>query len=270
VHFPIPPPDPENSENDPRIRETQKLYRLVYRTSPDLAAAHPMAATLPEECWYFLDRSFVRVLAALYCRVPGYREWITSLPNDRIEGAYRFHRKQLQILQWRYPEGRWLLKSPVHGVFIRAFDAVYPDATYIVCHREPREVVPSTCSLMAARGSAHYDEIDLGELAGVVKTFLIRATNRFMAARKEMGEDRFFDVSFAALTRDPLETVQGVYDFLGLELAPEVRNRMIRFLAQQTRGQHRQHRYRAGDFGLDPDELDRDFRDYRSRFAEVL
>lgn len=269
VHFPVPPPSPDDDDRDPRIRKTEKLYQLMNRTSPDLAAAHPMEATLPEECWYFLDRSFVRVLAALYFRVPAYREWINALPNGRVESAYRFHRKQVQILQWRYPEGRWLLKSPVHGVFIQAFDAVYPDATYIVCHREPREVVPSTCSLLAAHGSAHYDEMDLRELAGVVKTFLLRATSRFMEARETMEESRFLDVSFRSLQRDPLGAAQRVYDFLGLELVPDVRSRMIRFLAQQPRGRHRQHRYRAEDFGLDPDALDRDFRAYRDRFIEA-
>jgi len=270
IHFPTPPPTPGNREGDPRIRQTEKMYRLIYRTAPDLAAAHPMEATLPEECWYLLDRSFIRVLAALYCRIPAYREWVTSLPNDRVEKGYLFHRKQLQILQWRFPEGRWLLKSPVHGVFLQSVDAVYPDATYIVCHREPREVVPSACSLFAARGGAYYSEIDLEDLAEVVKQFLVRSTSRFMEARDGMEEGRFFDVSFRNLVKDPLRTVHGIYDFLGMELTPEVRSRMIRFLAVQPRGTHRKHRYDPEQFGLHGQEMDRAFAAYRSRFSAVL
>lgn len=270
IYFPVPPPDPKTYEEDPRIAETSSFYKLVFKTSPALAVAHPMEAEWPEECWYLLDRSFIRVLPGVYFDVPGYREWLLSRSREELEPAYRYHKKQIQILQWRFPQVQWLLKSPIHGVLLGAFHAVYPDARYIFCHRDPVKTVPSACSLVAARRAAFYSTLDLNEIGATVLAFVAEGTRRGLEARRLMEPEQFLDVSFSELVTDPLGKAREIYEWLGEDLPPEAEAEMRRFLEAQKSGRHVGHRYGLEQFGLDPKTVERTFEFYRDEVGEYL
>ena len=270
LYFPTPPPNPATDADDPRISRTKKLYRTVYKTCPGMNVAHPMEALLPEECWHLLDRSFVRPLLTLYNDIPDYTEWLLSRsPADSAED-YRYYKTQLQILQWHYAEPRWILKSPVHGLFLGAFHAVFPDLTCIHCHRDPAEVLPSLCSLVAARQSAFYDPIDFRRLRDNVLHLFKTQLHRVIEAREHIGNDRFFDLSFKVLMKAPLVTVSDLYRRLGLELTPGVISRMHDFIAAQKSGDHTRHRYTLEQFGFDRAKIERSFAPYRERFSEFI
>ena len=64
-----------------------------------------------------------------------------------MEPAYRYHRRVLKLLQWRCPPDRWWLKTPAHMLSIDALDAVYPDARFVMTHRDVGKVLPSVCAL---------------------------------------------------------------------------------------------------------------------------
>ena len=65
--------------------------------------------------------------------VPSYTEWLLQCD---MEPAYRYHRRVLKLLQWRCPPDRWWLKTPAHMLSIDALDAVYPDARFVMTHRD--------------------------------------------------------------------------------------------------------------------------------------
>ena len=52
-----------------------------------------------------------------------------------------------KLLQWRCPPDRWWLKTPAHMLSIDALDAVYPDARFVMTHRDVAKVLPSVCAL---------------------------------------------------------------------------------------------------------------------------
>ena len=54
---------------------------------------------------------------------------------------------------------------------------------------------------------------------------------------------------------------------LGLELTEETRVKMDRFRGANPKDKRGVHRYRAEDFGLDPERLDRDFASYRDYYG---
>ena len=270
LYFPTPPPNPATDMEDPRVSRTRKLYQTVYKTCPGLEVAHPMEATLPEECWHLLDRSFVRPLLALYNDIPGYTEWLLSRPPADLADDYRYYKTQLQILQWHFSEPRWILKSPVHGFFLDAYHAVFPDVTCIHCHRDPVEVLPSLCSLVAARQSAFYDAIDFRQVRDNVLYLFKTQLNRVLEARAHIGTDRFFDLSFTAVMKAPLETVADLYRRLGLELTPEVKSWMQDFITTPKIGDHTRHRYTLEQFGFDQATIERAFAPYREQFSEFI
>jgi hypothetical protein len=270
VHHPTPPPQPRRCGDDPRIGVTEKQYRMVFKVSPLLEHAHPMEARLPEECWHLLDRTFIRPWPALYHDVPLYREWLSSRTGADLAEAYAYHKKQLQILQWRFLQPRWLMKSPIHGLMLRAFHATYPDARYIFCHRDPMEIVPSLCSLAAARKQAFFHRIDLFALGKDVLEFAAEGIDAAMKARAHIPSERCLDLSYRNLIRDPIASVRGVYRWLDLELTDEVRTRMERFLVEQRLGKHLGHSYSAAEYGLAPRAINDALEGYRIRYRVFL
>ena len=86
-------------------------------------------------------------------------------------------------------------------------------------------------------------------------------------ARETGLADRFVDVQFGELVRDPLGLVQRIYTHFGLALGDEARARMERFVRENPREKHGVHRYRLEDFGLDPVEERRRFSAYSERFG---
>ena len=61
-------------------------------------------------------------------------------PQTDHAPVYRWHEKVLQLLQSGGVRGRWQLKSPQHALALEALVAQYPDARFIVTHRDPGDV----------------------------------------------------------------------------------------------------------------------------------
>lgn len=80
------------------------------------------------------------------------------------------------------------------------------------------------------------------------------------------GQDHH--VQFMEFMADPLATIAGIYDHLGLDLTGETQRRMRAFLdAHPGDGSGAGTRYRFADTGLDAGELRERARPYQERFG---
>ena len=176
----------------------------------------------------------------------------------------------LRLLQSGGVRGRWQLKSPHHSIALEALTARYPDARFIVTHRDPATCVASTASLARefARTFAHPgDSAQFGELWAEL---LVAMADGIVQFRRDHGDDRFVDVPYSELTTDPLVTMRRIYEQLGesLDGAVEAAVRAHVEVAVQHRFGH--HEYQVDDFVVDRASLDERFAPYRERFAEEL
>merc|ERR1712039_862726 len=82
--------------------------------------------------------------------IPSYSDWWQQIRTHTP--AYQYIRRSLQVIQW-YRGGsqgkRWLLKSPQNSEQIQAIMEVFPDARFIVTHRNPVHVMRSMLGLGA-------------------------------------------------------------------------------------------------------------------------
>ena len=69
---------------------------------------------------------------------------------------YAYLKTVLQILQWRRPGERWVLKSPQHLEQLGPLLATFPDATVVVTHRDPVSVVQSAATMMTYAARMNY------------------------------------------------------------------------------------------------------------------
>jgi len=199
--------------------------------------------------------------------VYGYHAWWRAAD---MTPTYAYHRRVALVLQSRRPPDLWLFKAPHHNFHLDAIVASYPDARFVMTHRDPARSVPSWASIVSAIFPAPNGERDLHRLGREVSEHLRVGVENAIAARTRLGEDRFFDVYHRELIADPMSTVRGVYEFLDLELRPEVERSLREWQGANRSGAHGTHRYTAEQFGLSTAQLRSDYDFYIRRFDVTL
>jgi hypothetical protein len=183
--------------------------------------------------------------------------------------AYRLHRRFLQLLQWKCPGERWVLKSPAHLWALDALLDAYPDARIVQTHRDPVRVLSSVSSLCATLRGLASDEADLQEIARHWTGLTADGLSRAMAVRQRgaLPDERVVDVRFADFMKDPIGEIGRIYRHFGDTLEPGAADAMRRFLDANPSDKHGAHTYRFADTGLDLAEERERFRTYQERFG---
>lgn len=264
---PSPAPTREAYRTDPRIARARRSMALLYRLSPRLATAHEFEAESPEEDNNLFAHGFAAGILGFMFDVPDYVRW---LDRQNLEPGYRSMKRQLQLLSWKYRGDYWVLKAPAHLFGLDALLAVFPDANLVVTHRDPRQVIPSICSLAAGFRGILTDRLDLRRLGDEFVQAMAAGPGRALAARATADPARFHDVAYSRLTADPIGTVRDACRHFGYDFTPEYEARARRWLAQNPQHKHGVHRYRLDDFGLDAATVDRHFAAYRDWLAGHL
>jgi hypothetical protein len=260
---PCPPPETASEHSDPRIAETQTGIDMQGQLFPDFVGMLPTSATGPQECLLILALDFRSMVFEGMAKIPTYSEWLFDCD---MEPAYRYHQRVLKLLQWRCPPTRWWLKTPSHMHAITALDRIYPDARFVMTHRDVASVIPSVAAVMSALGDMLTDAPDPVYLGRHNTELWETALHRTIDFRDAGGEARFFDIGFADMQSDPIGAVRRLYGWLGDDLTPVAEARMREWWDANSRERHGAHSYRPEDHGLDVNELRRRFGFYTERF----
>jgi hypothetical protein len=227
---------------------------------------HPMGARLGQECICITGGEFASLIFLSQYRLPTYLQWLTN--DADLAPAYRWHQRFLQLLQWRHPGRRWVLKSGAHLWALPELLAEYPGAFLIQTHRDPLRVIASLSSLFAVVRATASDDVTVAGVAAEWADSVLDALDRSVTAREDgtIAAHRVMDVHYNAFIADPFSTIRAIYDRLGAELSLESEARMRAFLAQNQADKHGRHRYSFADTGLDAGELREKSRRYRDYF----
>ena len=248
AEVPQPRPPRETWAANPVFQYIQAGHERHHAAHPEFMAVHYTAADEVEECWQLLRQSMRSVSWECLAHLPSYSAW---LRGQDWTGAYRRHRRNLQLIGLPEPGRRWVLKNPSHLFALDALLRVYPDALVIQTHRAPQVAIASVCSL-AAQASAGWSTTFTGEVIGRDQLELwARGLEAFTAERARHDPARFFDVGYAEFTADPAGTVESVYGYFGLPFSGAAAD-AVRGLVSRDAG-HRAssaHRYTLEDFGL--------------------
>ena len=255
---PLRPTWPDN----PVFQAVQAGFARHHEEHPEFMGVHYMAADQVEECWQLLQQSMRSVSFETLAYVPGYSAW---LREQDWTGAYRRHRRNLQLIGLPDVGRRWVLKNPSHLFALDALLAVYPDALIIQTHRAPRTAIASACSL-SAHASAGWSPTFTGTLIGRTQLDLwARGLSLFTAERARHDPARFYDVRYDDLVADPVGTVEAVYGYFGLPLAGAAADAIRLLAASSATGRPADataHRYTLDEFGLTREDVDERFAAY--------
>ena len=80
---------------------------------------------------------------------------------------YAYMRKVLQVIQSRRPgKGRWILKSPQHLEQFAPLKQVFPDATFVITHRDPVSITASFATMAAYSARLSQRAVDPARVGG--------------------------------------------------------------------------------------------------------
>ena len=233
----------------------------------NFSGVHDFDIDEPEEDFPLLRLSFTTWTAMVRFGLPDYGRWLAAAGSKH---AYAHHRRIVQRFTWQRRRheagGQWLFKMPFHLKELETLLETYPDALFIQTHRSPAEVMGSWGSLVERARSSAVESLARGEIGAEQLDFMsgmLNGATRFRMSRPEL-EDRWVDVAYVDLVRDPLAAVRAIYDRFGWRLEPGAVGRMGSWLSRQAERRRREtrHRYRLEDYGLTAEGVDAAFAPY--------
>jgi hypothetical protein len=221
------------------------------------------------ECGHALFPAFTNIHFWYYYPVSGYLDWLFMADH---RAAMAFHRNFLQHLEAGREGVRWSLKAPEYLLMLDAVVHEYPDANILWGHRDIPDLVSSLCSSFTACRSLGAEVTPESRLAWGREIVDVqrRIFDRGIELRERLGEARFLDVSYGKLMRDPIGTIRAIYTRFGLELSDSAILAIRAWMAANPPAKHGAHQHRPEDFGFDAATLNREFSNYRARFADYL
>jgi hypothetical protein len=263
---PCPPPERATYATEARIGRADQEYRFWHLIAPEYETMHENGGDVPNEDPLIDMLQFASDHLMGSYPVPSYSRWLARA--DPRPG-FRAHRGFLQLLQWRGPGGRWVLKSPSYLAKLPQFFAEYPDAYVVLTHRDPLKVLPSLVSIMATLRWMHTDTVDVEAVvkSAVGGTAIAMDLVMQWRANGTLPDDRIVDVRFDELVGDPWRTMADLYGRIGSELTGETEQRMRGYLDARPRARHGHHEYSFADTGLDLSETRARFAAYQEHYG---
>ena len=264
---PCPPPafDPASARR--RLEHAQEQFQRD-RDDPlrsEIAKIHLMDPDGPEECLAIIDQTFGNVGHYWTYRVPTY--FARCLDTVDLRAVYAHHTLVLQLLQWKAEPKRWVLKWPCHLVALPELLDVYPDASFVVTHRDPVQALASNCSLTALLRRFTAEQVDLHEIGRQMREMILTYLRRLVEFDDRSGATgRIAHVDYRAVVDDPETVMTDVFGKLGIEMTPTVRASIGAWRRDNPPGKRGSHDYDLGDYGLDAREVAEEYAFYVDRF----
>jgi hypothetical protein len=260
----VPPSTPETLRTDPRCLKKKGELEVLAEglKAANIPLVHWDEADGPTECLFVQNQDFKAYLWESFMPTPEYAEWL--LATD-MTSAYAYQRKVLQMLQSRAP-GTWSLKMPSHAVPIAALLATYPDVRIVWAHRDPFQATASFLRLNYLSRSVMGADIDQDSIVANVLSQLHAHVTRPLQTRKRIGDDRFFDLHYADLMRDPIAAMHALYDWAADDLTTDTEASMLSWLAQHPQDRHGAAPYSLDGSGVTRADLEPLFDEYLSAF----
>ena len=262
---PFPSPD-EADDEQPRRDRCATALELQNTLMPEFKRMHDMTVEhAHEEIQLFANDISGMLLESVY-HIPSFAAHYKA--HDQGP-SYAYLKRMLQAMQWLRGGTRWVLKSPQHLEQFPTLLATFPDATFVVTHRDPVEVTLSMATMISyssRMATAHPDPVKTS------RYWLARAEdllNGCLRERDLLPADQSIDVRFADFMADEEGTIARIYDLAGQPFDDSVRAAMAAFRAEHPRGRYGGVLYNAEDLGLDREEIAARLSPYRKRFVDT-
>jgi len=259
-------------ENDPRYQRCEQNWQMMQQTAPHLAAMHPMNPDHIHEELELMGPDFASYNFEWLSHSPKWRDHYYS--TDQAP-HYEYMKTVLKILQWqrgnegkeKYNEKRWALKCPQHLEQIPVLQKVFPDATFVVTHRDPVSVIQSTVTMLGYGQRMNRTQVQSEALIDYWSDRIEHLLQACVRDRSLLNEEQSIDVPFHEFMADDMAMVEKIYSKANLPMTEQSRAELQRFIDEHPRGKEGRMIYHLErDFGVAPDVLRQRFNFYFEKF----
>ncbi|MBY8861440.1 sulfotransferase [Nocardia sp. CA2R105] len=214
----------------------------------------------PMECHELMALDFKSHLFHSFAQIPTYSAWLVN--DADLASTFAYQRRVMKLLQWGEPTRPWRLKTPSHVLFLDSLDKIFPDARFVMTHRDPTDVILSVAELYADITGRYTDHIDRPYIGQLNVEHWTLGMHRTMGFRADGKDHRFYDIDFRAMQADPVGQMKGLYGWLGEPVSEEFERRMHAWWT--TAAQEREPSRKADPiaFGLDLERIRPAFAQY--------
>jgi hypothetical protein len=255
---------PEAGAADPRLERTDMALSFLNTALPYFNRMHEMTVAHTHEEIQLLAIDVSTMLFETTAPMSSWRD--AYLARDQ-RPSYAYLRKVLQVLQWLRGGTRWVLKTPQHLEQFPALVDTFPDATFVVTHRDPVSVTASMVTMIAYTARLTRDRVDVEGIGAYWADRLQRMLRRCADERDVLPAERTIDVHFDEFMADDTAMVGRVYALAAQPLDQRAKASMASFMATHPRGVHGAVTYDLAEFGLDGAELRHALAFYTERFG---
>jgi hypothetical protein len=223
----------------------------------------PTGTHAPMECLELMTLDFKSHIFQAFAQIPSYSTWLVEKAD--LTSTYAYQRRVMKLLSWGEPPRPWRLKSPSHVLWLDALNEVFPDARFVMTHRDPTDVILSVADLYADIVGGFTDHLDRRYLGQLNVEHWSVGMQRALRFRDGEADKRFYDIDFRAMQADPIYQVRGLYAWLGEPVGDEFESRMRTWWAEAAAEREPSSHADPVAFGIDLDKVRPLFADYVAR-----
>ena len=260
-----PPPSLLPHVPDPRIKASYDAMEGLFSMGPELRGINGInfMALGTAECQNLMAHEFVHAGWSAGSSLFGHGNWVGDCDMTQ---AYGWHKRLLQVFQWKLPNEHWVLKAPIHLFGLEPLLKTYPDARIIFTHRDPFEAMVSGVSLVSHWTQLTTGQVDIPAIADWYPALWVKGLERALEVREKLREEQVFDVFHTDLSLDPIGSMKKIYEHFGIPFSRTVQKRMQIWLRDNPRSKFGSHFCNASELGMEPDLEKERFGFYLNRF----
>ena len=263
---PVPTAEDEPTPDDPNPRWTkaQAGWQQQEAVLPLMSYMHEFSPDHISEDIELQALDFSSYLIEWMALVPKWRDHYLS--HDQ-SGTYAYLKKGLQVLTFLKGPNRWVIKCPQHMEQLPVLYKTFPDATFVITHRDPVGSIRSTLSMWLYASRVLRTKSDPEEPKGYwidrYKTLL----SRCVEDRDCLPEDQTIDVYFHQWIKNPDPILHQIYDMAEIPLDDATLKTLHQYHKDHDPAVRGKVKFNLeGDFGLTPQDIRQHFQFYFDRF----
>jgi hypothetical protein len=260
---PVPPDDERGVEPDPRRERCDLALGFMDDAMPYFKRMHEMTTDHVHEEIQLLAMDLNTMLFESVVPLPSYRDWWKATDQT---ASYRYLKDVLRVLIHERGGDRWVLKSPQHLSCFPVLADVFPDATFVVTHRDPVAVTLSMATMVAYACRMNLAHPDPEALGAYWKDRVRDLLADCVRDREALPAAQTLDVRFDEFMADDLAMVERIYALADQPWDDRARGAVDTYLAGHPRGRHGGVHYDFEVLGLDRADLEQSLAFYTDRF----
>ena len=254
-----------NTPDDPRLARTEGGLQVMDILMPDFNRMHEMTTWHVHEEIQILAMDFSTMMFETMAPMPTWRDHYRS--HDQTP-HYEYMRTVLKACQFLRGGTRWILKSPQHLEQFGPLAATFPDATFLVTHRDPISVMVSMGTMVSYSARTSLSPVDPVAISNYWADRLDDMLNAAMRDRALLGgPESSLDIRFDEFMADDLGIIERIYALADQPFDDSARSAMQSYIDTHERDRFGKVIYDADQIGIDVPTRRDQMRAYSERFA---